>query len=56
VRSKNSNNILIKNVFDCCFGALGFWLVGFGLAFGHETKGGFIGTKAGYFAASDFEE
>ena len=34
VRSKNSKNILIKNLFDACAGALAFWLVGFGLAFG----------------------
>ena len=34
VRSKNSKNILIKNLFDACAGALTFWLVGFGLAFG----------------------
>jgi len=36
VRSKNSKNILIKNMFDACAGALAFWLVGFGWAFGHD--------------------
>jgi Amt family ammonium transporter len=34
VRNKNSSNILIKNMFDACFGALAFWLIGFGVAFG----------------------
>ena len=38
VRSKNSKNILIKNLFDACAGALAFWLVGFGLAFGQTDK------------------
>lgn len=54
VRSKNSKNILIKNIFDCCFGALAFWLFGFGWAFGHNEEGGFIGLNKGMFAASDF--
>ena len=38
VRSKNSKNILIKNLFDACAGALAFWLVGFGLAFGQTDE------------------
>ena len=36
VRSKNSKNILIKNLFDACNGALAFWLVGFGWAYGND--------------------
>ena len=56
VRTKNSKNILIKNLFDACAGALAFWLIGFGFAFGHGGKGGFIGTDGGAFAATDFEE
>ena len=54
MRSKNSKNILIKNLFDACAGALAFWLIGFGLAFGHEEEGGFIGTDTGMFASADF--
>ena len=27
VRAKNTMNILLKNVLDACFGALGFWCV-----------------------------
>jgi ammonium transporter, Amt family len=34
VRQKNVNNILIKNIFDTVAGALAFWLVGYGFAFG----------------------
>jgi ammonium transporter, Amt family len=55
VRAKNSTNILMKNILDFCIGAVGWWLIGFGIAYGEdnneayneETKeggGGFIGT------------
>ena len=57
VRSKNSKNILIKNLFDACAGALAFWLVGFGLAFGQtEEKGRFAGDDPDLFAASGFRD
>ena len=57
VRSKNSKNILIKNLFDACAGALAFWLVGFGLAFGQtEEQGGFAGDDGALFASSDFKK
>lgn len=55
VRSKNSKNILIKNLFDACAGALAFWLIGFGWAFGHKNEGGFIGSEGDMFAASGFD-
>jgi Amt family ammonium transporter len=56
VRPKNSKNILIKNLFDACAGALAFWLIGFGFAMGHEEKEEFIGTDADKFAGSGFTE
>ena len=56
VRSKNSKNILIKNLFDACAGAIAFWLIGFGWAFGHKEEGGFIGSDGSVFAASDFHK
>ncbi|MDR1344925.1 MAG: ammonium transporter [Tannerellaceae bacterium] len=40
-RTKNTANILMKNMVDFSFGSLLFWAVGFGLMFG---AGGFIGT------------
>jgi len=56
VRSKNSKNILIKNLFDACAGALAFWLFGFGWAFGHvKEQGHFIGLNGGMFASNGFE-
>ncbi len=34
VRSKNTKNILIKNVLDACVGAFAWFLFGYGFAFG----------------------
>ena len=41
-RSKNTANILMKNLLDFSTGTLLFWMVGFGLMFG-ASAGGFIG-------------
>ncbi len=43
VRSKNSVNVLMKNYVDMCFGAVVFWMLGFGLMFGTNPTG-WIGT------------
>ncbi len=42
VRVKNTANILMKNVLDASLGAVVWWAVGFGFAFG-GSQGGFIG-------------
>jgi len=34
VRQKNAKNIMLKNLLDACGGALGFYTVGYGFAFG----------------------
>ena len=34
IRSKNVTNILMKNTLDLSFGAIAYWAVGFGLAYG----------------------
>lgn len=40
VRSKNTMNILLKNVMDACIGAIVWWLVGYGIAWGpYSGKG-----------------
>ena len=41
-RSKNTVNILIKNLLDCLLGSVTYWIIGWGVAYG---KGGnsFIG-------------
>merc|ERR1711991_415691 len=49
VRNKNTLSILIKNLIDCAVGGVGWWLLGYGLAFGTDSTsadegGGFTGT------------
>jgi Amt family ammonium transporter len=44
VSSKNTVNILFKNIMDACISAVTFWLLGFGFAYGNSA-GGFIGTS-----------
>lgn len=34
VRKKNSSSILVKNLYNVIVGIIGFWLIGYGLAFG----------------------
>jgi ammonium transporter, Amt family len=42
-RSKNTTNILFKNMMDFVMCSIAFWAVGYGLAYG-TSAGGFIGT------------
>jgi len=41
-RSKNTTNILFKNLMDFAIGTLGFWIIGYGIMFG--TGSGFFGS------------
>ena len=45
VRSKNAKNIVLKNLLDACFGAIFFYLIGYGFAgVASDSPGGkFIG-------------
>mmetsp|Transcript_22429 Transcript_22429/g.71736 ORF Transcript_22429/g.71736 Transcript_22429/m.71736 type:complete len:458 (-) Transcript_22429:242-1615(-) len=58
VRSKNTKNILLKNLLDACLGAIIWWAWGMGVAYGDsgsEDGNVFIGTASGgagaFFAA-----
>jgi len=42
VSSKNTINILFKNLMDACIAAISFWALGYGFAYGN-TAGSFIG-------------
>ncbi len=56
VRSKNTTNILMKNVLDACVGGIAFYCVGFGLAFGlrGDSAPGFVGN--GTFFLNGFSD
>lgn len=49
VRSKNTKNVLLKNVLDACVGALAYWVFGWAFAYG-ENGNKFIGS--GQYALS----
>jgi Amt family ammonium transporter len=50
VRSKNTANILMKNMIDACIGGLTFWAVGYGFAYGTaDSANGFIGWGDFFF-------
>ncbi|MBI5135817.1 MAG: ammonium transporter [Nitrospirae bacterium] len=55
-QAKNVGNMMMKNLFDFAFGALAFWMLGFGLMFGTSPSGWF-GTDgfflSGYTAGGD---
>lgn len=46
-RSKNTGNIIMKNLMDFCIGSLAFWAVGYSLMYG-ESIGGLIGDIKQY--------
>ncbi|MFO7655783.1 MAG: ammonium transporter [Bacteroidales bacterium] len=53
-RSKNTANILMKNLMDFSFGSLVFWLVGFSIMFGDDI-GGFIGKPDLFFNSNGID-
>jgi Amt family ammonium transporter len=42
-RAKNATNITMKNVMDFCFGAIVYWMIGWGFMYGADAMG-LIGT------------
>mmetsp|Transcript_48469 Transcript_48469/g.90278 ORF Transcript_48469/g.90278 Transcript_48469/m.90278 type:complete len:537 (+) Transcript_48469:128-1738(+) len=55
VRSKNTKNILLKNVLDACLGAAVWWLIGYPFAFGgpyeQDDRNPFIGAGTNFAMA-----
>ncbi|CAH1780971.1 unnamed protein product [Owenia fusiformis] len=52
VRSKNTTNILIKNILDSFVGGVAYWTIGYAFAFG-KSGNGFISWE--YFASHNLE-
>ena len=48
-RAKNAANIVMKNLIDFVFGSIIYWILGFGIMFGANKLGGFIGLPT-FFA------
>jgi len=53
-RDKNVQSVLAKNLLNCCVGTVGWWLLGYGIAYGDKPDGGFAGSSG--FANSGFLE
>lgn len=51
-RAKNACNIMMKNLLDFAFGAIGFLIVGYALMYGGDGNG-FVGWSNGYFFMQD---
>jgi Amt family ammonium transporter len=49
-RSKNTINIIMKNLMDLCIGSLAFWAIGYTLMYG-DSISSFIGTPSLFFNA-----
>src|SRR5690606_37598780 len=54
-RSKNTANILMKNLMDFSIGSILFWFIGFTLMYG-DTIGGIIGKPDLFFMSDGFGE
>ncbi|MCW0481108.1 ammonium transporter [Gaoshiqia sediminis] len=52
-RSKNTANILMKNLMDFSIGSILYWAIGFTLMYG-DSIGGFIGTPDLFFMSDGF--
>ncbi|MBN1949959.1 MAG: ammonium transporter [Bacteroidales bacterium] len=54
-RSKNTANILMKNLMDFSLGSLAYWLVGYSIMYG-DSIGGFFGNPGTSFAFSPAQD
>ncbi|MES2238680.1 MAG: ammonium transporter [Bacteroidota bacterium] len=55
-RSKNTGNLIMKNLMDFCIGSIAFWAIGYSLMYG-DSLGSFIGTPSLFFdSAADMHK
>ena len=54
IRAKNMKSILIKNMFDAVVGFIGFWAIGYAIAYGN-VKNFMGGSNGAFYASSGFE-
>lgn len=52
-REKNLNSVLLIKMFETCLGCIGFWLIGYGIAFGLPEN--LVGTDPRYYSAVGFD-
>ncbi|MBN1187580.1 MAG: ammonium transporter [Bacteroidales bacterium] len=55
-RSKNTGNILMKNLMDFAFGSIIFWAIGYSIMYGSDMLGGLIGNplEKAFFRSDGF--
>ena len=55
-RSKNTGNLIMKNLMDFCIASIAFWAIGYSLMYG-DSIGSFIGTPSLFFdSAADMHK
>ena len=51
VRTKNAANIIMKNLLDFCFAALGYFIFGYAIMYG--GSGFFVGTEGWFLVGAE---
>lgn len=52
IKRQHWSTVLVKNMLDAISGIFGFWILGFGLAYGPTDTSGFIGLTDKTFTTS----
>lgn len=56
IRAKNIKNIMLLNLLDVCGGAIGFYTIGYGFAYGGDDKIGSTFLGDSFFGLRDFDD
>ena len=54
IRQKNVKNIMLKNILDACGGAIGYFTIGYALAYGSNGK--FVGETGGQYLLNSYQK